>query len=48
MKVYLALDSFRCSHPIKILFTTESIKEFFFGQELVIGVGYEKLLCSLL
>jgi len=41
MKVYLALDSFRCLYPIKILSTTVSLYKFFFGQELATGVGYE-------
>jgi len=39
MKVYLALDSFRCLYPIKILSSTESLYKFFFGQKMASGVA---------
>ena len=39
MKVYLALDSFRCLYPINFQSTTVSLRIFFFGQELVPGVA---------
>ena len=44
MKVYLALDSFRYVHPINILSSTESLRIFFFGQELATGVAFVWLL----